>query len=176
MTRWVKSMAITAGLLACATAVAGCRTVDAIPSAVPASPTPRPVIDTRAELVRYATARRAALIARAAERPSEVARGSVTLSGPLEPWEVDAMLVAAGVDDNYYLAWIEPGTDWSGGVNRNQLQSVVADHPGLQVTYLNAEATVASLLALAEDERVWLVDVDGTENYYALASSTGLLP
>lgn len=155
--------------------MAACGAVSSSISQVPASGTPRPLIDTKAELVAYVAERSAALIAQAAERPNEVVRSAVTFARPLAPAEVDALLSAAGVNDNYYLVWVEPGTDVTGGVDRAQLQSVLADHPGLRVTYLNTEASLVSLVVVSRDERIWLVDVDGTENYYALAESTGLL-
>lgn len=85
------------------------------------------------------------------------------------------MLADVGIDSNYYVEWIEPGTEVSGGANKAQLADQLRGYPGMRITYVKAEATQGTFLALSNDARVWLVDLDGTENYYGLAHSSGLV-
>ena len=98
------------------------------------------------------------------------------MSRPLSPTELKLMVADAGIDTNYYYEWIQPGTDLSGGANLAQMPDQLRSYPGLQITYVKAEATLATLLELSTDARIWLVDVGGTENYYDLAESSGLIP
>jgi hypothetical protein len=163
--------------LACALALSGCgQSGVSVPGGLLATATPRPYFDTGAQLAAYATQRRGALDSLAAANPNDSAVGSMTMARPLGPTELGLMLTGAGVDSNYYVEWFEPGTDVSGGGNVMQMGDQLKNYPGLRITYVKTEATLASLLTLAKDDRVWLVDVGGTENYYYLAKSSGLIP
>ena len=117
-----------------------------------------------------------ALASLATANPNEIAWGSMTMARLLGPTELRRMMAEAGIDTNYYYAWIEPGTGMSGGANLMQMGDQLTSFPGLRVTYVKAEATLATLLELSSDDRIWLVDVGGTENYYDLADSSGLIP
>lgn len=165
--------------LACAVVLSGCGQNDAsVPGESRTTPTPKPYFDTGEELAAYAIQRRGALDSLAAANPNEIAWGSMTMARPLGPSELGLMLSGAGIDSDYYVWWIEPGTQpqVSGGAGAMQIADQLKSYPGLRIIYARAEATLASLLTLARDDRVWLVDVGGTENYYYLAESSGLIP
>jgi hypothetical protein len=163
--------------LAFATGLSGCGQGGASgPGELLVTGTPRPFLTTGPELTAYARERRAALESLASEHPDEIVRGAITLARPLNPGVLHLMLTSAGITSDYYFEWIEPGTGVSGAAGRMQTADVLKDYPGLRVLYVNAEAPLASLRALAQDDRVWLVDVGGTENYYDLAHSAGLVP
>lgn len=163
--------------LACALAVSGCgQTGTSAAGSSVTTPTPRPYFTTAAELEAYATQRRAALESLAPENPNDIAWGSMTMARPLDPTELNSMMADAGIDTNYYCEWIEPGTGVSGGGSLLQMSDQLRSFPGLRITYVKAEAPLATLLELSADERIWLVDAGGTENYYALAHFSGLIP
>jgi hypothetical protein len=147
-----------------------------VPASFVPTATPRPYFTTSAELDAYTAQRRAALTSRAAANPHEMAWGSMTMARPLGPTELKLMMADAGIDTNYYYEWIQPGTEFSGGANLAQMGDQLRDYPGLRITYVKAQAPLSTLLELSTDARVWLVDVGGTENYFDLAESSGLIP
>ena len=169
-------MAATA-FLTFVVAISGCEQDEAsVPGGSIPTSTPRPYFTTGEQLAAFAAQRRTALRSLAEVKPTEVAWGSMTLARSLDPTELRLMLSDAGVDSNYYFEWIEPGTGVSGGANKEQMADQLRDHPELRITYVKAEAPLATLLDLSLDDRIFLVDVGGTENYYGLAQSSGLIP
>ncbi len=157
--------------------MSGCGQNEAsVPGGPIPTPTPPPYFTTGEQLAAFAAQRRAALRSLAAVNPTEVVWGSMTFARPLDPTELRLLLSDAGIDSNYYFEWIQPGTPVSGGANKMQMDDQLRNYPGLRITYVKAEATLATLLELSNDDRAWLVDVGGTENFYGLAHSSGLVP
>ena len=140
------------------------------------TPTPRSFVNSAAALVAHAEERRAELASRAFDEAEGIASAAVILARPLAPGEARAMFAALGVNLSYF-EWLRPGTqsETSGADSWSHLQERQAEYPGLMVIFVHGDGRLSSLQALANDDRVWLVDLGGTENVYWLARDAGLV-
>lgn len=140
------------------------------------TPTPRPFVTSVEELIAHAKERRGELASRASEEPEGIASAAVIMARPLVPAEARAMFAALDIKFSYYI-WLQSGTqpEVSGADDWSHIRERQAEYPGLRVIYVNAEGRLSSLQVLANDDRVCLVDLGGTENFYWLARDPGLI-
>jgi hypothetical protein len=143
-------------------------------TATTATPPPTPGVRDLTDVAAYAEVRRTDLGQAATDRPDAVERASVTFSAPLTPPEIQTLVESADLRPAYF-EWRQVGTELRGGDGWEFLQARTREYPGLRVTYLAGVARLADWAAIADDRRVWLVDLGAQGNLFELAIEAGLL-
>jgi hypothetical protein len=127
-----------------------------------------------ADLAAYAELRRTELDQASGRRPNADERASATLVAPLAPPEAQTLVESANLQPAYF-EWRQVGTELRGGDGWEFLQERAREYPGLGVTYLAGVARLADWGVVADDPRVWLVDLGAQGNLFDLAVEAGLL-
>lgn len=114
--------------------------------------------------------------------------GAITFRRGLPPTEATAILAGAGVQPAYFEWQSADGPD-HGGSAWQFLDSVLAEHPKIAITFVTTMAPPKALSDLARNADVWLVDIGAAgdepptpgvvygmpRNYFDLAEELGVL-